>query len=818
MKHTLLAITILLALALFACAEQPGTDSPEVTSDEPELTTDLAETEPPVITDAALTEAAEKTPVEVEFYKDDTITVTRAGNKFSFVYPQKLSRTYSFELPTDREYTDIQVVPYSGNYYFFAVDDSGKAGMAYLSGKASVSSWYSPYLEFNGMDFYYNQGSKFSIAVKDGKFHSIHSNKYFSIELKNGTALLRYYPRMKNGEEEAKDNINVCSGETLEPIKDGRVNQLSFKKYQVDDGVMSLFTENGVIRYDGSKFGDTFYDIIWSDKNYFVLEDNRSYSIYDSELNLLYDWGYVGDAYHSASVKVDNGNVTLKSFNGIVLHYPEIDIDTTKPVYSDESFTVFRTDSCWYFKSTNRNYYIDIGVKSESDPIILDPITREYASDYTITSVYFLWPDTVELISIDTSTESGVKKESSVCQSTGTMTSYDWNGYKVIHDGWSNAFVLSGRTVLLYTDDGMLEPCGNMLECYYNATFDDQTRTFYNKELKPISETQLTSSSHLADGGVVGIIDNHFEGFDADGNLVSKSGDHDKLLLTKCDKRVAEYGAVILAVDDGQLILLDTDDNVVAKFGDYDENRTFHWMLSDYFEKVTIDYPNGYYFIFEDNNDTLTENDITKIASIECWYAPDTGESGVIKSYIEGGLAYAKPVLYLYPEETTEVTVQFEHPERLTTVYPAYNNGWTVTASPDGNLFDGRRNYYALYWEENSDFIPDFRTGFIVEDNYDEFLEEKLDEIGLSEREANEFIMYWLPILEKNGKSIVHFELTESRENNNRLLISPAPDSLLRVAIHIKKADGSEKVVEQQLEHFERTGFTAVEWGGRVYD
>ena len=85
MKHTLLAITILLALALFACAEQPGTDSPEVTSDEPELTTDLAETEPSVITDAAVTEAAEKTPVEVEFYKDDTITVTRAGSKFSFV-------------------------------------------------------------------------------------------------------------------------------------------------------------------------------------------------------------------------------------------------------------------------------------------------------------------------------------------------------------------------------------------------------------------------------------------------------------------------------------------------------------------------------------------------------------------------------------------------------------------------------------------------------------------------------------------------------------------------------------------------------------
>ena len=269
-----------------------------------------------------------------------------------------------------------------------------------------------------------------------------------------------------------------------------------------------------------------------------------------------------------------------------------------------------------------------------------------------------------------------------------------------------------------------------------------------------------------------------------------------------------------LALDGEKLKLFDMDENEVAVFEDYYTGLQFHPMLSGYYKKSeTSEYPAGYYFGFADAS-VMDENHY--YLDVEFYYDPETKESGTVKYF--GSFDYAKPVLYLYPEETTEVTVQFEHPERLTTVYPAYSDGWTVTASPDGNLFDGRRNYYALYWEESSDYIPDFRTGFIVEDNYDEFLEEKLDEIGLSEREANEFIMYWLPILEKNGKSIVHFELTESRENNNRLLISPAPDSLLRVAIHIKKADGSERVIEQQLEHFERTGFTAVEWGGRVYN
>ena len=45
--------------------------------------------------------------------------------------------------------------------------------------------------------------------------------------------------------------------------------------------------------------------------------------------------------------------------------------------------------------------------------------------------------------------------------------------------------------------------------------------------------------------------------------------------------------------------------------------------------------------------------------------------------------------------------------------------------------------------------------------------EEKLDYIGLSPKEKNEFIMYWLPILEKNGKNIVRFSFTEEVQEKN---------------------------------------------------
>ena len=127
------------------------------------------------------------------------------------------------------------------------------------------------------------------------------------------------------------------------------------------------------------------------------------------------------------------------------------------------------------------------------------------------------------------------------------------------------------------------------------------------------------------------------------------------------------------------------------------------------------------------------------------------------------------------------------------------------------------REYYALYWEERPTEPYKFTEGFYVDKNYPEFLEEKLSELGLTDREANEFIMYWLPVLEKNGRNLVAFETTESREFANKLQISPAPDSLLRVAIHIKKVDSDPGLPEQKLPIFKRIGFAAVEWGGRVH-
>ena len=60
-----------------------------------------------------------------------------------------------------------------------------------------------------------------------------------------------------------------------------------------------------------------------------------------------------------------------------------------------------------------------------------------------------------------------------------------------------------------------------------------------------------------------------------------------------------------------------------------------------------------------------------------------------------------KPVIYLYPETETEITVQLDYSGELTCTYPTYTDGWKVTAAPDGTLTDEKgQTYNYLYWEE----------------------------------------------------------------------------------------------------------------------
>ncbi len=177
-----------------------------------------------------------------------------------------------------------------------------------------------------------------------------------------------------------------------------------------------------------------------------------------------------------------------------------------------------------------------------------------------------------------------------------------------------------------------------------------------------------------------------------------------------------------------------------------------------------------------------------------------------------------KPLIYLYPTVDTKVNVKLGRSEALTSTYPKYKDSWNVLAKPDGELIDDKgRTFYGLYWEGYNTIDVTFEDGFVVgRDNLIPFLEEKLSVLGLTEREANEFIIYWLPKLEENEYNLIRFESIDKINKNMPLIINPKPDTVIRILMEYKKADKDTKVKTQALVTPVRKGFTVVEWGGTI--
>jgi hypothetical protein len=199
------------------------------------------------------------------------------------------------------------------------------------------------------------------------------------------------------------------------------------------------------------------------------------------------------------------------------------------------------------------------------------------------------------------------------------------------------------------------------------------------------------------------------------------------------------------------------------------------------------------------------------------WFVFALGRVAVSWVIKVSNITIDKPVIYLYPKIETDVRVALDIAnDNFICTYPKYDGGWRVTAKPDGTLInhaDGEEYSY-LFWEANTDAKFTMPDGFLVKnEDTENFLREKLRHLGLIPREYNEFIVYWLPILQENEYNLIRFA-GEEYTSAASLTITPAPDSVLRVFMVSKKADGTEIIPEQELHSFVREGFTVVEWGG----
>ncbi|PIE85885.1 MAG: hypothetical protein CSA05_03380 [Bacteroidia bacterium] len=175
-----------------------------------------------------------------------------------------------------------------------------------------------------------------------------------------------------------------------------------------------------------------------------------------------------------------------------------------------------------------------------------------------------------------------------------------------------------------------------------------------------------------------------------------------------------------------------------------------------------------------------------------------------------------KPVIYLYPEVASDVSVVLDYAGQLTCTYPVYQDGWQVTARPDGSLVnkaDGKAYSY-LFWEGTGDVAFDMSRGFVVAGtDTAAFLEDKLSLLGLNAAERNDFITYWLPRMQQNNYNLIAFQ-GDNYTDYAKLTVTPQPDSILRVFMAFQALDAPIDIEEQLLTPTQRNGFTLVEWGG----
>ena len=179
-----------------------------------------------------------------------------------------------------------------------------------------------------------------------------------------------------------------------------------------------------------------------------------------------------------------------------------------------------------------------------------------------------------------------------------------------------------------------------------------------------------------------------------------------------------------------------------------------------------------------------------------------------------------KPVIYVYDDLNREVDITLKKANNtsIDLEYPVSDKGtWHIKASSDGNINYNGRNYNYLYWEDSENINFYRQRGYCVKgEDTAEFLEYALEDLGLNEKEIDDFITYWLPEMVNNKYNIIEFNPEEYRQMY-KLSSSPKADNIITIFMVYTPSDVYVDLEPQHLGAFndwERNGLTIVEWGG----
>ena len=370
---------------------------------------------------------------------------------------------------------------------------------------------------------------------------------------------------------------------------------------------------------------------------------------------------------------------------------------------------------------------------------------------------------------------------------------------------FSNYLMLDlSETTLAFTNDEV----GNVYKterygCLYVMGPDGAT-TLYNYDPEFFDGADITvtwedgGTASITDGykyaqGGCGIRGNCYEILNVDDNELKKAGTAsngmDLYILTNPLENASE---------------LDTATDVQKRLDySYSAHKSFTQMSNE----------NG------DTPVTLSFEEYNKKKPLIFWQDPQGRWSALMNADFTIPAECGKPVIYLYPETTTDVHVEVEVDEFTVTIPDYGSNGWTVQAQPNGTLYnyaDGQ-NYPYLFWEGiDKDGINANKGSVVKKENLESFLDESLIKLGLNETEKADFVEFWYPRMMENPEPYLFVSFVGTADFNKvaPLHITPAPDTLIRVFMYYQPEPDFYSVPAQNLTSIPRTGFTVLEWGG----
>ena len=184
--------------------------------------------------------------------------------------------------------------------------------------------------------------------------------------------------------------------------------------------------------------------------------------------------------------------------------------------------------------------------------------------------------------------------------------------------------------------------------------------------------------------------------------------------------------------------------------------------------------------------------------------------------YLEDNLVVEKPAIYIYTgsDQYFQVRLDLADGTELTSSIPEYGSGWNVFVETTG-LIDHRYDY--LFYEASIRKVPDLSRGWCISRSaLAGELQVILSDLGLNEKESEDFLEHWLNRLTEHEYYSVYPLVDNSLDQYVELSVIPEPDAQLRFWLFFEGYVNSQVLPTPILSDFQRKSTTVVEWGGAL--